>query len=118
MRVMVPVRRPRAALPALALILALGLTVAAPRPAVAAPDAGSFVAQLGNRALKLLSDKSASDEQQERKFRELLRDGFAVRSIGLFVLGKYRRTAPRPQIEEFLGLRSEDRKSTRPNSSH
>src|SRR3546814_5881481 len=106
MRVMVPVRRPRAALPALALILALGLTVAAPRPAVAAPDAGSFVAQLGNRALKLLSDKSASDEQQERKFRELLRDGFAVRSIGLFVLGKYRRTAPR------------DRKSTRLNSSH
>ena len=45
-----------------------------------------------------------SDEQQETRFRLLLREGFAVDKIGRFVLGKYRRKATSEELDEFLKL--------------
>jgi phospholipid transport system substrate-binding protein len=67
-------------------------------------DSGVFVSSLGNRAIELLTSKETSEEEQERHFRTLLREGFAVKKIGKFVLGRYRRQASSEQIEEFLGL--------------
>ena len=65
---------------------------------------GEFVTDLGNRAIELLSSKTASEEEQEQRFRRILREGFAVRKIGIFVLGKYRRSATKGEISEFLDL--------------
>ncbi len=63
---------------------------------------GAFIEDLGKRALRLLSDKSATEQQQRSAFRALLREGFATRAIGFFVIGKYRRSSSRSEIKEFV----------------
>lgn len=72
--------------------------------APAYPDSGAFVTALGNRAIELLATSDATDEEQETRFRMLLRKGFAVRKIGRFVLGKYRRSSSDEEVAEFLNL--------------
>lgn len=67
-------------------------------------DPGAFITALANKAIKLLASKSATDEEQEARFRNLLREGFAVERIGKFVLGKYRRSATDQEITVFLNL--------------
>ena len=67
-------------------------------------DSGEFITELANRAIELLASKTATDEEQETRFRQLLREGFAVERIGIFVLGKYRRSASDQEITEFLNL--------------
>ncbi|MED5573508.1 MAG: ABC transporter substrate-binding protein [Pseudomonadota bacterium] len=67
-------------------------------------DSGAFVKALGDRAINLLTQSKVSDEQQETRFRLLLREGFAVDKIGRFVLGKYRRKATSEELDEFLKL--------------
>lgn len=87
--------------------LALALTFfisTASHAATTYPDSGAFVTALGNRAIALLGAKQASDEEQETRFRTLLREGFAVKKIGRFVLGKYRRSSTEEEVSEFLNL--------------
>jgi len=67
-------------------------------------DSGAFVKALGDRAIDLLTSDKVSDEEQETRFRLLLREGFAVEKIGRFVLGKYRRKATSEELDEFLKL--------------
>ena len=53
-------------------------------PTLAAPshrDPGEFVTELGNRAIELLGSRALSEEEQAWRFRQLLREGFAVRKI-------------------------------------
>ena len=64
-------------------------------------DPGAFIEDLGNRAIILLSDKKASLTEQRTGFRALLREGFAPRAIGYFVIGKFRRGTPRKTVNEF-----------------
>ena len=87
--------------------VSIGLVVLITTSPLAAPahrGPGEFVTELGNRAIELLSSKTASEEEQERRFRHILREGFAVRKIGNFVLGRYRRSATKGEVSEFLGL--------------
>lgn len=67
-------------------------------------DSGEFVTVLGNRAIELLTAKNTTIEDQEHRFRALLREGFAVRKIGRFVLGPYVREASDGELNEFLNL--------------
>ncbi len=69
-----------------------------------ARDSGAFVKDLADRAIRLLTSKDTTQEEQERRFRELLREGFAVEKIGKFVLGKYRRQASKEELREYLAL--------------
>ena len=74
-------------------------------PAIAADDgAGAFVSRLGEKTIAKLTDASLSPNVREDQFRELLREGFAVKTIGQFVLGKYRRTTSPETIDEFVGV--------------
>tara|TARA_Y100001968_G_C19335294_1_gene706520 strand:+ start:190 stop:834 length:645 start_codon:yes stop_codon:yes gene_type:complete len=87
--------------------VSISLVVLLATSSLAAPshrDPGEFVTKLGNRAIELLASRTVSEEEQERRFRQLLREGFAVRKIGKFVLGKYRRIATKGEISEFLDL--------------
>ena len=71
--------------------------------ASAAPrEPGAFIDDLGNRAINLLADKTASVSEQRTRFRDLLREAFATRAIGYFVIGKYRRGATRKTVNEFV----------------
>ena len=64
--------------------------LAAPPKLLPTPsEPGAFIAHLGQRAIKLLGDKTATEQQQRSGFRALLREGFATRAIGFFVNKKY-----------------------------
>jgi len=87
-------------------ILTLGVTflISAAQAAPAYPDSGAFITALGKRAIELLGARGATDEEQETRFRALLFEGFAVRKIGKFVLGKYRQSSSTGEVTEFLHL--------------
>jgi phospholipid transport system substrate-binding protein len=63
---------------------------------------GAFVTRLGNKTIANMTDASLSPSVRESQFRDLLREGFAVETIGQFVLGKYRRTVSNETVTEFI----------------
>ena len=86
----------------------LAMTALAPSQSYSAGAAddgpGAFVTRLGNQTIAKLTDASASPSVREGQFRELLREGFAVDTIGQFVLGKYRRTAGKETVIGFINV--------------
>jgi phospholipid transport system substrate-binding protein len=87
----------------LSLFLICG-ALAAPLPSHAAPaDPAAFVADLGKRAIEVLTSKQ-SEAEREKEFRKLFDEGFDLQAIGRFVLGPYWRTATEAQRQEFLKL--------------
>lgn len=71
--------------------------------AAAADDGpGAFVTRLGNKTIANMTDVSLTQSDRISQFRELLHEGFAVETIGQFVLGKYRRAAPNETVSEFV----------------
>jgi phospholipid transport system substrate-binding protein len=81
---------------------ALGALSAVP-PAEAAADPAGFVADLGSRAIGVLTSQM-SDADREAHFRQLFEEGFDVPAISRFVLGPYWRTASDAQQQEFIKL--------------
>lgn len=72
-------------------------------PARAAEDPAGFIADLGTRAIDVLTSQR-SEAERESEFRVLFREGFDVPSISRFVLGRYWATASEPQRQEFVRL--------------
>jgi phospholipid transport system substrate-binding protein len=62
-----------------------------------------FVADLGGRAIGVLTS-SLAEAERERQFRMLFHEGFDVPAISRFVLGPYWRTASEEQRQEFVTL--------------
>ena len=67
-------------------------------------DAGEFLQGLGERALEELTVGSIDEAERERRFRDLLRQGFDLGAIGRFVLGKHWRRASQEQQDAFVGV--------------
>ena len=82
--------------------LLLGQT--APARAAGAGDAGQFLQSIGNRAIDLLSDPDIGEEERERRFMDLLVEGFDLPRIARFVIGRYWRRASGTQRDEFLDV--------------
>lgn len=95
-------------LPAAVLIfgLVLGQTATA-ESKTAAGNPEVFIEQLASQAIKVLSSPNGSLKEREDKFRTLLRDDFAMKDIGRFVVGTYWRRMNPAQREEYLKLFSE-----------
>jgi phospholipid transport system substrate-binding protein len=88
-----------------AAVLVLSLTLA--QTAVAdskAADPGVFIEQLASQAIKVLSSSNGSIEERESKFRDILRDDFAMNDIGRFVAGGYWRKMTPEQQQTYLKL--------------
>ena len=86
-------------------VLAGIVAVATPAAALtAADDAAAFVDGLADQALGYLGDPGLNDTERAALFRDLFRDGFAVRGIAKFSLGRYWRSADDAQREEYLAL--------------
>lgn len=96
----------RRLLVAMACLLAAALLAPSQSFSARAADEGpgAFVTRLGNKTIAKLTDASTSQSVREGQFRELLREGFAVDTIGQFVLGKYRRTAEKETVVEFIDV--------------
>jgi phospholipid transport system substrate-binding protein len=88
---------------ALVFALTLGHTATAESQAVAG-DPGIFIEQLASQAIKVLSSSSGSLHEREEKFRDMLRDDFAMDQIGQFVVGTYWRRMSPEQRETYMKL--------------
>jgi phospholipid transport system substrate-binding protein len=91
----------RSLLTAAFIVLAGALAPAIPAAGVAEPAA--VISNLGSRALEVLG-KNAPQSQRVARFRELLREDFAVPEISRFVLGRYWNVATEEQRTEFVKL--------------
>jgi phospholipid transport system substrate-binding protein len=91
----------RSLLTAAFIVLAGALAPAIPAAGVAEPAA--VISNLGSRALEVLG-KNAPQSQRVARFRELLREDFAVPEISRFVLGRYWNVATEEQRAEFVKL--------------
>jgi phospholipid transport system substrate-binding protein len=69
----------------------------------AAGDSAGFIADLGSRAVKVLSS-SDSEKDREKQFRALFDAGFDVPAVTRFALGRYWQTASEAQQTEFTRL--------------
>lgn len=69
-----------------------------------ADGAGEFISSLAGKAIAALTEEGISRDQKVARFRDLLNDNFAVRSIGRWVLGRYWRKATYAERSEFLTL--------------
>jgi phospholipid transport system substrate-binding protein len=84
-------------------VILIVLAGALPGAARAANDPTGFIADLGARAINVLTSTS-SETERERQFRGLFEQGFDVNEIARFVLGPYWRTATDAQRAEFIKL--------------
>lgn len=71
------------------------------------PDPAHFIKNLADQAIQVLSTPNGSLQQREDKFRELLRDDFAMDKIGRFVVGAYWRKMNETQQARYKKLFSE-----------
>ena len=67
-------------------------------------EATNLIKDLGDEAVAMLSNKSLSDDESIRQFRQLLNKRFALKGIARFVLGRYWRIADFPQRQRYLKL--------------
>ena len=88
--------------------LLLTATIAVAQSATAAGDANpaalAFIQELGNVAIKELTDPAIPQAEREARFHRLLVDRFDMAAIAKFVLGRYWRSANEAQRVEFQGL--------------
>ena len=66
--------------------------------------AESFMTQIGEKVVNLLTDKSISDQERADQFRQILEQKFNIKAIGKFVLGRYWKQANEAEKEKFLSL--------------
>ncbi len=91
------------AIRAAALLFALVLPLAAAPARAADEPAAGFIADLGQRTIKVLSSR-LSERERESQFRAIFDEGFDVPAISRFVLGQYWRTASEAQRQDFVAL--------------
>ena len=88
--------------------LLLTAAIAVEQPAVAtgdsSPAAFAFIQELGNDAIKELTDPAIPQPEREARFRRLLVDRFDMAAISKFVLGRYWRSTNEAQRVEFQQL--------------
>jgi phospholipid transport system substrate-binding protein len=83
-------------------IAALPLAPAAAQQAPAAdPAAGQFIENLATNAFGVLNDDSVSPAEARKRFRTMLEDSVALRSIGQRLIRKHRRTITPAQLEAY-----------------
>ncbi len=67
-------------------------------------EAGGFITSLADKAIAALTEEGISRDQRVARFRTLLTENFAVKSIGRWALGRYWRKATYAERSEYLRL--------------
>lgn len=89
------------------LFILVVLPLAVPTSAQAATDpqaARQFMATLADQAIQALTPSDINEQEREERARQLLRDNFAVQTIGQFVLGRHWKTATAEERAEYIRL--------------
>ncbi len=90
-----------------AVFLVTALMAFAPRAVsaeVTTEDVKTFVNTMASSAISSLTGKDIARDVRKERFRALVHDFFAVKSIGKWVLGRHWRRATPEQREEYLTL--------------
>jgi len=74
------------------------------RDAVQTTPAGKFIQSLGDRAIKIISNKQMPADQRNTQFSQILNDSFDLRTIGRFVIGRTWNGATPDQQTEYMDL--------------
>ena len=82
--------------------LAQAAPAAHPATGQDAKAAGQFIDQLADRAFAILRDKSLSRPQVRTKFRQMLRENFAVTDIGNRLIRRHRATITPAQYNAYM----------------
>lgn len=89
-------------------LAALSLAVLGPVDGVRAGShedgAARFIEDLADKAITSLADDAVSKDIRKDRFRTLLNDGFAIKLIGRWVLGRYWKKATKAEKAEYLKL--------------
>ena len=80
------------------------MTVATPALGAATDQALAFVKELGDEAVKIVSNQDLKSQEFENTFRAFIDKGFDVETIGKFALGPYARTITPAQMAEYQRL--------------
>ena len=83
-------------------VVALSIQPAGVLRAAQTPDAGAFLADLNERMMEQITETGIGQEEQQHRFRALLKESFNVPTIGRFVLGRYWRVASEHEQQAFL----------------
>lgn len=75
--------------------------------AAEADQAETFIKDLAANGIAMLEDGNYTGAERELQFRKLVKTGFALDSIGKFVVGRYWREMNQEQQAEYLELFSE-----------
>ncbi|MFQ5786090.1 MAG: phospholipid-binding protein MlaC [Alphaproteobacteria bacterium] len=67
-------------------------------------DAAVFIRTLGDNVFRVLSTTNTDENDRKQRYRQLLENGFAVKTIARFVLGRYWRAATPEQQQEYMVL--------------
>lgn len=89
---------------AFVLVLTLAFSVPQAQADSHTDASAEFINGMANKAINTLTDTEITPEQRRDAFRELFREGFAVNGIARFVAGRYWRSAPEAEREEYLSL--------------
>lgn len=95
-----------------ALIAAFGCAVMLAAPAAAeTPASGEqaekFIRELGTNAAAMIDNRDQTEAQREEEFRRIVSDGFALKVVGRFVVGRYWRQMSPEQQAEYQALFAE-----------
>ena len=74
------------------------------RAALDAQAARTFIEGLADKAISALTPPDIPQEEREARARQLLRENFAVETIGQFVLGRHWKQATPEERDEYLRL--------------
>ncbi len=83
-------------------VVALSIQPTVALRAAQTPDAGAFLADLNERMMEQITETGIGQEEQQHRFRALLKESFNVPTIGRFVLGRYWRVASEHEQQAFL----------------
>ena len=86
----------------IAFVLMAAVSLLRPAHAETEWDPGDFIRDLSDRAIVKLTDQNAGEKEKEQDFRVLMNEGFDIRAIGQFVLGRYWRRANEMQRRDFM----------------
>lgn len=67
-------------------------------------EAETFIQNLGDQGISMLTGKSLSKEERRKRFESLFVKAFDYERIGKFVLGQFRRSVSASEMQEYLTL--------------
>ena len=106
---MIPVFSTLRKLPVILSVYLVAISLGLPAQSAAmAQDGGDkpakFIQGLADEAIAVLRDREGSLDEREKRFREVLKDDFAMKKIGRFAAGKFWRQMSADQQQQYQQL--------------